>query len=364
MTYQVRSAQLEDSQAIVELFQRTSQPGKITLNFERSPCYFHSAHVSCEQPDVFVAEEDGSGRIVGVGNIGQRTLFVNGSPRSVRYAHDLRVEPNYRGGHVLFDLYRQIPESDYQAGWLQAVILADNEPYLKAVAKHRPGLPRFLPYGMIETSLVFGSRLARTPSAGLEIRRASVDDLPHMQNFWDTEGPKKQLFPSYQFAQLAESAPYFRALRPEDYWLALDGSELVGVIGTWDQKAFKQTLVMAYAHGLKTLRHLYNLQNQLRGGPRLPPPGGQLIYLTLHSMLVKGNDPAIFRLLLDSIHAGMGRRYDALVCALFEQDALRPVLSKYRREIIRSQHFLLAHSGDPRLSLSDQLTPYVDAARL
>ncbi|GAA3956893.1 hypothetical protein [Allohahella marinimesophila] len=364
MSYQVRSAQLEDSQAILELFRRTPQAGKITLNFERSPCYFHSAHVSCEQPDVFVAEEHDSGRIVGVGNIGQRRLHVNGRPRYVRYAHDLRVEPTYRGGHVLFDLYRQIPESDYQNGWLQAVILADNEPYLKAVAKHRPGLPRFLPYGMIETSLLFGSRLARKPNTGLNIRQAKVEDLGVMQAFWDDEGPKKQFFPCYQFEQLARSEPYFRALRPQDYWLAFDGESLVGIIGTWDQKAFKQTLVLAYTHGLQTLRHLYNLQNQLRGGPRLPQPGGQLVYLTLHSMLVKDNDPTIFKALLDTIHASMGRHYDALVCGLFEQDALRPVLEKFRRETIRSQHFILAHSGDPRLGLNGRLTPYVDAARL
>ena len=56
VSYRIRQAREEDNGAILSLLQGTPQPGAVTLNFERNPDYFRGARVTCEEPDVWVAE--------------------------------------------------------------------------------------------------------------------------------------------------------------------------------------------------------------------------------------------------------------------------------------------------------------------
>ena len=267
----------------------------------------------------------------------------------------------------MYHFFGQIVEENE---WLQAVILADNAHFLKSISSSpKPGLPRFYPCGMIETSMLFGSRRARKPSTNLEVRPANLTDLDAMQAFLDREGPKKQFFPDYKLHGVAGSSDFFRGLKIDDYWLVWDGSRLVGMAGLWDQKSFKQTRVVQYSPALNGLRHLYNLHSFLRGGPHLPAAGGQLRYLSLHTILVENNQPELFKILLDHLYAEFGTRYDALVCGFFEEDPLVKTLSGLRRETLRSQHFLFSYAGsqghiDPRLELEQGRIPFADIARL
>ncbi|MDF1725363.1 MAG: hypothetical protein P1U59_12645, partial [Alcanivorax sp.] len=99
MSYRIRQAREEDNGAILSLLQGTPQPGAVTLNFERNPDYFRGARVTCEEPDVWVAEpREGRGPIGAVYNVGWRNVWVNGQARPVRYAHDLRISPQCRNG--------------------------------------------------------------------------------------------------------------------------------------------------------------------------------------------------------------------------------------------------------------------------
>ena len=105
MSYRIRPACDQDNGAILALLQGTPQHGAVTLNFERHPDYFRGAQVTCEQPDVWVAEpKGGAGELGAVYNVGWRHLWVNGEVKPIRYAHDLRIAPQFRNGLVLHRL--------------------------------------------------------------------------------------------------------------------------------------------------------------------------------------------------------------------------------------------------------------------
>ena len=364
MSYQIRPARAADNEAILSLLQGTPQQGAVTLNFERQPDYFRGAKVTCEQPDVWVAEpRDARGKVSAVYNVGWRSLWINGEVRRVRYAHDLRIDPEYRNGMILHRLFRQLRKQLAEGEWMQTTVLHDNQASLSTVASGRAGLPVYYPAGTIETSMLYTrARKARLP-ADITLRQTNEVDLPEMATLLNRQGRQKQFFP-YWDVQRVRGDDYFYGMGPGNFLGLWVKGELKGLLGFWDQKAIKQTRVLGYAKGMGLMRHLYNSHSMLRGGMRLPAPGGVLSYLTLHSLVVENDDPELLRLLLDQAVSFFHGRFDALVCGFFANDPLANVPARYRRRLLLSEHFLVSFDGDPREQLDSDRPWYVEVARL
>jgi len=345
----VRPARPEDNPALLDLLRRTPQMGSVTLTFEREADFFSGARVACEVPRVLVAERrEHPGRLLGMVDIGQRQQYLNGQPCTVSYLHDLRIAPEGRGGRVLAALFRAIATAMQAPGsWMEAVILEDNLVPLGIVGRGRTGLPNFYPNGRITTSLLPGRQSRSRADSGLQIRAATAADAQQLQQLWQQAG-SRQGFPVYQVRDLLEGSPYYQGLRIEDYWLACIGQRAVGVVGVWDQKAFKQTRVARYSPWLGALRRPYNLCSRLFGGLHLPAIGATFSYLSLHGLSVLNNDPLIFQALLEHVLAHQVQPQQSLVCGFFDDDPLAQVVRPYRRQTLHSCHFLLSYDHDPR----------------
>ncbi|MFP1682999.1 hypothetical protein ACLD0W_10825 [Alloalcanivorax sp. C16-1] len=355
MSHCIRPARQDDNGAILALLESTPQEGAVSLNFERRPDYFQGARVSCEEPDVWVASPRlEPERVDAVYNVGWRQLWVNGRVRPVRYAHDLRIAPDCRNGMLLHRLFRTLRAQLTPGEWMRTVILRDNRASLATVASGRAGLPVYYPCGTIETSLIYTRpRRAGTP-ADVTVRRTGRGDELEMSALLAREGARKQFFPWGAAEQLAG-----------DGFLGVwRGERLMGLLGYWDQKAIKQTRVLGYRGGRGWWRPFYNLHSRVRGGFRLPPPGGYLSYLSLHTVAVADNDPFWLQCLLDQAVADFHGRYDALVCGFFLDDPLAAVAAGYRRQCLYSDHFLVSYDGDPRAHLDADRLFYADVARL
>ncbi|MGP4843475.1 hypothetical protein ACTXGQ_05035 [Marinobacter sp. 1Y8] len=369
MSFSVRPATPGDNAAILDLLARNHQPGRVQLAFERYPDYFHGAGVTCETPDVYVLElhapdDPAPVRIVGVFNIGSRRVFVNGESKQVRYAHDLRLDHAVRGGEALATCYRYGRELMAEEEWMQTVILSENAAYLDSVSKTREGMPDMYPAGEIETSLITGGGARSVIEAELEIRPASRADVPVMQAFVEREGSRRQFFPHYCFELMLNGDDYYRGLRINQFWLAFRGDHLVGMVGVWDQKDFRQTRVAGYQRGLALARPAHNAWCRVGGGLRLPAVGDCFHYLMLHSILVENSEETVCLALLQRLQKSFGRYYDALICGFFTDDPLNRVPARFQRMLLKSRHFLMNWTDDPRPSLDASRIPYADVARL
>lgn len=368
--FEIRQATYLDAPDLQTLINSTPQPGKIKINFERYPDFFHGSHVVTTDPDIWVMVDTQENCLAGVFSIGSREVYVNGIRKRVRYGNDLRIHPDYQGGRTLvrlFKKYREIMKSD----WMQTVILSDNEASLSTVGSGRAGLPSYYEYGALKTSMVYLNQTLKKPrkrsaSSSISIRRATDGDQSRMQDFADRESKKRQFYPHYDFADIKQGNAYYRDLKLSDYFLAFDGDRLVGITGVWDQKAFKQTRFLAYSGGMQILRHVNNWQAKLMGGMTLPEAGETLEYLVLHCILINENDVDIFNGLFRFIfkeYANDGR-YSSLVCGLSVDDPLNTVFDRYRKQVLSSRHFIASYGEDPRDQFDTQRQFYLEAARL
>ena len=368
VSYYIRPATPEDNPSILSMLSENSQPGQVQLTFERDPDYFYGAGINCDQPDVYVLEKsqfsEGENPMVGIFNLGRRNLYINGQPRLVRYAHDLRIAKGARGGEAIRAIYgfaQQVNEDD---GWMQAVILADNKPFLQVISKKRSGMPDFYLNGNIETSLLTG-RPRNPKQDGLKLRAATRSDLPAMQAFYDREAAGRQFAQAYRFEDLVSQSPYYRGLELADYWLAFDGEELVGIAGTWNQKSFRQTRVEGYSRSISMARPLYNAWASVSAGMKLPRKGDCFNYRMIHSLMVKNRDEAVTDAILCHLHRCFRQYHDALICGFFEDDPGARVASRFQRRVLRSHHYMMTwQDRDPREELDGSMPLYTEVARL
>lgn len=144
--------------------------------------------------------------------------------------------------------------------------------------------------------------------------------------------------------------------------------EIVGVMGLWDQSAYKQTVVRGYGATLGLFRGVLNLVARAAGMPcaPFPDPGEHVAGAYASFVCVARDDPRIFALLLRHLHALAAQRgYAYLFLGLPAGDPLLPVARRYPHLTYRSRLYL-ASWGNRTLydRLDHRRLPYVDLATL
>ncbi|TBO29341.1 hypothetical protein EYS42_13105 [Aquabacterium lacunae] len=365
MAITVRLGNKADNPKIQDLVTKITMPGPAEMCFQRTPDFFTGAAVIGEEFVITVADDDERPDVLaGLTVISGRDLYISGKRRRVFYSGDTRVDPFYRRRGIASQLF--IAQKEFRTGQdlLQGIVLKDNTAPLDAARKAADGvLFDYWVSHTIETSFIYTRKLTPRIPAGVEIRAATAADVPAMQAFFDREAPRRNGYPCYDFSKMMAQDPYYAGISIGDYALAFKGGQIVGMLGGWNQKAFKQTRIVGMKPIMQVIRPLYNVYAGLFGGFKLPPVGGMLNYLTLHTTLVAGDDKAIYQGLIDWIMANAGQKYDALACAVCNDDPLLEVPRGYKRQKLFSTHFWLSYGDDPRPGI-DNRPLYVELGRL
>lgn len=345
LRYSIRRALPADSNALLDLFNKTPQEGGIRLNFERQPNFFHATGVSTSHAEIWVMEDLHKQQLVASFSIGKREVYVNGKIRFTRYGSDLRIHPDYTGGRTLYRLFKKYKEL-MQDEWMQTVILDENKASIDTVSSGRLMLPTYYKTGQFITHMV--ALNSSYPKNKQRVRRATPDDISTIQNFFNTYAKEKEFYPHYDFSKIGSDDPYYRNIQLRDFFLQFDKSELVGVVGCWNQKEFKQTRFLSYHGQMKFLRHINNLSSKLFGGLHLPKPGTIANYLNLHSILIKNNQPHILNnILLNILSEYKKSSFDAVILGFEKRDPLHFALSKIKSHTLISNLYIASYSEKP-----------------
>ena len=359
----IESAGPENSAELCQLIRSAPMSGAISISLEREPDYFHAARVQGADASILIARDSNTGEAAGVGAINRRLVYVNGSLQQVAYLSDLRIPSKYRGSRLLALAYAHIREHLLKGDdFAQTIVVQDNLKALSLLTSGRAGLPKYFPCGDYTCPAVLIGSPASHLSTSLEILRATTEHIPAMQSFFDTHASKKQFYPYYNFSSLGNAYMLNQSL--ENFFLAFDKGFLVGIVGVWDQGAYKQTRIQGYSGPLRWLRPLINSVSTFTSGFTLPPPGSVIPSFYLHSMVIKDDDYRIFSQLIAAIRRTFNKSgYAYFLCGLDARDPLRQSLQGLKTRSFGGRHFLVSFGNDPRVKLRSGLF-YLEAARI
>lgn len=345
--------------------------GRISLAFSREPNFFAAAAVDGEFTQVIVGRDRAAGRIVGLGLRAVSPRFVNGSVMPVGYLSSLRVLPEYRRrAGLLVRGYRYLKtlHGDSRTPYYLTTIAADNEPALRTIAAGRADLPRYDSMGNYVTlalSPAHGMRKGRDDQSATT-RLATEADRASIVEFLREHGPRRQFFPAYRERDLFTGGGMLQGLRPQDVVLAWRDGTLVGVLGAWDQSAFKQVVVRRYSRWLAAGRPLYNWAAAWRGLPRLPRAGSSIDACYAAIPVVADDDSRIFRQLLAALCREMAQwRRPLLLLGLHGQDPLLPLARPWSGTEYVTRLHVVSWPDDARPSDAlSQRIPYLELGGL
>ena len=356
-----------DDAALRRLLADSPMEGPIRIAFEREPSYFHAVQVQGRFTQVVLGRDTRHGALAGVGSRTIKPAFVNGEARPIGYLSDLRLLPAYRGGTLVARGYRLLREMhrDGRTDLYFTVIAAGNRPALTTIAAGRAGLPAYRDLGRFHSPAVNLGGPRPPIEAGVEIVRGSPALLPGIVDCLNEHGRTKQFAPVYALEDFRPGG-WLRDFQVEDFYVALRAGRVVGTLGRWDQRGFKQTRVVGYAGPLRMLRPILNLGAPWLGLPRFPPPGGRLESFYAAFVAVEGNDVAIFRALLRRLYndaVGTGHAY--FLIGLHERDPLVAALADYRCSPYDGRLFAVHFDdGEGAFRRLDGRVPHVEIATL
>ncbi|MDA1050918.1 MAG: hypothetical protein O3C40_10625 [Planctomycetota bacterium] len=356
----------DDDAELRSILAATPMDGQISLSFRREPSFFDAAAVEGDFHQVAICRDSRDKRIAGFGCRSVRMMYVNGQPTPIGYLSALRALPEYRNRGLVARGYAFLHQlhADGRTSLYLTTITAGNEPALAVLTSGRAGLPTYRFAGTYHTMVIsIGRRRFRNgASAGVDVRSATNDDLHDVLELLRAAGPSRQFFPCYEAEDFFDRRATFRDLTPADLLLAFRDGQLVGTLGGWNQRGFKQSVVERYAAHLRWSRPLYNSWARLRGMPMLPPPGKPFHYLTGALPVVLDDDPAVFRALLEGALAkAVTGSCDFLVIGLHESDPLLPLAKPYQLASYLTGIYLVSwDQGEPLLAQIDDRPAYLE----
>ena len=301
--FTVRDARPSDNAGLVALARACVMSGDIELRIDRDPDFFTLNRLEGERWRVAVAERDG--QVVGCICTSERDSYVNGERQRIGYAGDLKVHPHHRDSVVADGLSRYAAEfmtALPESAPVLITVLAGNAPMERRLRGPR-GLARFSRVATIRTHSVSILWERRSPVHWASVTPASWNDIGEMAALWCDVAPRRQLAPAHDAESLAHWIREAPGLDIKDFRIArcADG-QLLGFLGLWDQRRFKQLTVVSYSRRMALARRVFNAVTPLTGSERLPDCGSPLNVVTATHVCVPRDRADVLRALLISAH--------------------------------------------------------------
>lgn len=353
--FELRWANEADDEKIRECLKDNPMKGDISITFEAEPSALDAVKVIGPSRVIVGYLKD---ELVGFGVISEKELFINGESQRVGYLSALRVNQQYRGRRFLkqgFDAFRQHHQEQPLPFYITSIL--ESNTHARAVLERgRANLPDYHFHHTLNTHIIVPSKKDRPRR---DIGTGDMIGLEHIVEFMHEQGSKRQFFPHYTTEDFGTEK--LRGLQTSDFYVAVEGNEIVGIAGVWNQGDFKQARVVDYSTTINMTRKLLGLASTVTRAPRLPPKGELLDAFYVSFPLVKDDDPNILRDLISAIsHDHHHSNY--FIIGLSETDPLNAGLEKFSPRTERFRAYTVTFE-EPQPKLDDR-TPYLEIATL
>ena len=368
MPVRFEMAQQSDEPALRCLMTEVSLGRMLQVTFRREPDFFLASRVQGRFVQVGVARHSYTGEIIGCATRTVRTGFLNGRVEPVGYIGDLRLTAKYRSGTILargYQHFRQLHQ-DGRALLYVTVIFENNRVALQTIASGRAGLPTYHDIGRLLSPAICLTRRRPHLAVSTEIVTGEPRLLPEIVACLNRYGSRRQFAPYYTVEDFLFGDRWLYNVHVENLYIAIRNKRVVGVIGRWDQRSFKQTVIERYDGPLRFLHPIVRLGSALGVCPSLPRPKSPVNACYASFLAADDDDLGVAQALLqraynDAVQAG----YKYLFIGLHEQDPLVGVLRGYRQVPFTARLFCVYfEDGKAAYERLDNRVPSIEIAML
>jgi hypothetical protein len=293
---------VEHNQDLVALA-RIPLGGTPSLSYRREPDYFAGLQPAGEGVEV-VGVYHGD-VLTGACARSWKKLWVDGSVTRVGYLGGLRLPPECQRHMYLAAGYRLLREIDKdKPGCLYlCTFLRQGSNSMQVMTRPRPGLLRFHSWGAYRAYCLLAPRHSsrvRFPA----VHRARRQEVPHLLEFLNAEGCKKQFHPVLEARDFTDGS--LRSLNGSPWYLWAPGGTIRAAAAVWDQTPWRQVVVEKYPRSVRLARPLLNGCLRLVGRQGLPNEGEQLGLRYLAFATAKDNDPSALARVVRAALADLG----------------------------------------------------------
>jgi hypothetical protein len=337
------------------------------VTFEREPDFFAGSEIRGELTQTIAVHDLKEKTIVGIASRSVAKAFVNGKPADLGYLSDLRLSSEYRGGSLLARGYRFLRDlhGDGRALLYTTAIFAENARALATLTAGRACLPAYHPMGCLHCHGINIGRMKPHVEARGHIERGSIALLPQIVDCLNRNNARKQFAPFHTCDDFLIGRRW-RDFDVSDFYVAIRGSRVIGVIGRWNQRRFKQTRVIRYSGHLRWLVPVAKMTHKVLNGRRFPEVGEELRSFYVSFVAVDDDEVSVFRALLRTLYrdAVAGDPMFALT-SLHQQDPLGAALADYSLTPFCARIYCVCYSDGERVfGQLDKRVPYMEAATL
>ena len=365
--FAITLAERGDDAELRSLLRENPMNGSMQVTFEREPDFFSACAIRGPFHQVGVGRDLESGRIVGLGTRSIAHAFVNGRPVPFGWLSDLRLQPAYRGGTLVARGYRFLRglHADRRTDLYGTVIFHDNQTALRTIAATRAGLPAYHDLGVIRCPGINLGRRKPVIAADCDIVRGRREFLPEIVACLNRNNSRKQFAPVHDVESFIHGNRW-KDFQPSDFYVACRDNKVIGVLGKWDQSAFKQTRVISYGRRLRWMVPAANAVKTLLGAALFPEPGQCVPFFYVSFIAVDQDDVGVFRALLRHVYDdAVGSPFRYAMVGLHERDPLLAALEDYSLTPFAGRLFCVCFADGEHVYRSlDGRVPYVEAATL
>lgn len=359
-----RLATNSDDPAIRQLLRQIPLDGMLKIRYQREPSYVSSMQKQGILQQTLVGESS-QGEVLAVVSRNIQRLHINGKQYYASYICNVRMHPNARHGVSLLKgikALEQLP-TPYPVDFHYATLIEKDPLTKKVFASGRPSMPSLFDLGKIITySIPLKKNKQKAPKERkINVLPCTQELFPHVLTFLQEESIKTPFFPD-----MNEENYHQELLSPENFFIAFEKDQVVGVCNVNNLQNNKQFVIENYSWKFSLLKWPINFLLGIRGLYPVPERNEQIKLLTLGFPVTLNNRMDILEALITHIYArfsGTGNHYLSL--ALHENNPLKFAVSHFPKIKYESRLYFVKLKGDNIPDIEDnRVAPFIDLPRL
>ena len=306
-----------DGKEILRILESSAAKGSIELIYTRRLDAYESYMKDAKDARVFISR-DGD-RAIGTCAELVREVYIDGEACRSAYICGLKKDADYEGS-VGFGarFIKDLQQNDID--FYYCSVVAENTDARRMFEKSRR-LLSMKPISGYKTYIINPKVRIKALEHTFTFRRATESDTSRLLDFLNTEGKRKDMFP------VVKSLDDFYNLHIRDFYLLLDGENIIATAALWRQTEYKQYIVKRYGGAMKLARVFNPILSALRY-IKLPQENEPLDFPMLAFFLCKDDNADNYRIFLNEIKQEISKSYGMFVIGLPDSHYARPIIDK------------------------------------